>query len=188
MALAMMMAGMFGTAHAYTYEYTGKPFTQTLGSYTTSDFLIVDFTISTLLPADFTGDISNSLTWIRYDKNTGTPFKYGVDTASFSGNEQTSIFIISTDSAGLPTQWSFQGYDYSGIDPYATSFTSSSISLFDEVDAYFLTHVEWGYSSVLGTWRLLDPPGTASVPEPSTIILLGLGLGGLAACRFRSRK
>ena len=65
-----------------------------------------------------------------------------------------------------------------------SSFSYLSFNFGSPVDSFTVT------SSGTGNWWLMDDLSynTASVPEPSTLILLGSGMAGLGLMRFRRRK
>jgi hypothetical protein len=50
-----------------------------------------------------------------------------------------------------------------------------------------LTHVEFGFYNATGWWNL-DNVSVEPVPEPSTIVLLGLGIAALTVCHGKHRK
>ena len=86
-----------GSVGVSTYTYTGNPFTQVSGVYTTSDFLSGSFTTATPLPANLSNaTISPMITTFA--------FSDGVFTWS-PANSYVNTAIFSTDSSGKVTSW-----------------------------------------------------------------------------------
>jgi len=100
LALALLGASGAASAQETTYDYTGNPFTDVAGQYTTSDLVSVSITLAAPL-----GDNLN------LDSDSETPLSFtfsdGVQTIT-PANADYPEFHFSTNSAGVITQWDVQ--------------------------------------------------------------------------------
>jgi hypothetical protein len=111
----------------------------------------------------------NQLNWIGQNVNGSTAIAYGPALAP--GN-----FIITVDFTGIPPAVSY--FDYFGyVGPAVVEGVRMS-----------LVNGTWSYPN----FTLLDlntaPAAPASIPEPSTILLLGSGLVGFVGFRRKFKK
>ena len=171
-------------ADTYTYTYTGKDFTA-LNNYgipqvfTTSDFLTIDFTLS--------APLADSL-----PKNTAiTPASFTVSDGyqMFTNQNATAGFQVGTDASGQITLWDI--YAFTIVDSIEDEDLSeltgpgvfSDHALFNysfsdgEPDGIFDSAI----SPEKGSWTVTDNPAPAVTPEPSSLLLFGTGILGLAA-------
>jgi hypothetical protein len=173
-------------ADTYTYSYTGNDFGALIDLspsasqvFTTSNFITIDFTLSAPL-ADNMTDVATSTT-ITPDSFTASD---GYQTFT-NLNATVSVFDIDTDASGQITYWNIlagtinggtQYYDQSFYIP-GTYFVDQA--LFDATSP--TTFVRAQTIDNQGTWTVTDNSAPAATPEPSSFILLGTGMMGVAA-------
>ncbi|MGO9110925.1 MAG: choice-of-anchor tandem repeat GloVer-containing protein [Thermoguttaceae bacterium] len=102
---------------------------------------------------------------------------FGMTEAGGSSNDGT-IFSINTDGTGFQSLLSFSGSDgaYAGANPYGSLTLSGSI-------LYGMTSSGGGNND-----GVVFSLAIATVPEPSTFVLLSIAAMGLAGCTWRSRR
>jgi hypothetical protein len=96
-----------------------------------------------------------------------------------AANDSDSFFVL---EAGTPVN----NYYY-GVQGYAHGFSDVLVGGFRVSVSDFTAHSEPALSDVTGTFSLTLTPDN-SVPEPSTLLLSGLGALGMAATGRRRRK
>jgi len=173
LALLIVVAAMHG---ATLYTYTGNPFTDVGGTFTTSMRLTGNFTLNSPLADNLSG---------AEIFPTDYTFFNGIDT-DFKDPLVGGTFFVSTDATGAITAWVIQlgGVAFiqscsNGVPPLPTCSPTATTD--DTVTAH-------GFASVRGS------PGTwasAQIPEPSTFCLLlgaGLCLGAVKVSKSYSAK
>ena len=106
-----------------TYRYTGNPFTDVSGPYTTSMFVTAMVTLNSPLPPNFRGEVTPRA-FTLFD---------GVQTIT-QINGFSNEFVFSTDASGFITNWHLDvGNAFGGIDTVNNTVTGS-ISDAGEID------------------------------------------------------
>ena len=193
--LAMLIAAPLSTAQAVptNYTYTGNPYTSVIGSeYTTSMFITTTITLSSALGANLVDFDALSLV------TTFTVFD-GVQT--FTPANLNPLFFaefrFNTDGLGAIERWAviYTPLGFREIatcnDPGLSGLISASLAgcltpwetlLIPARDRASSDFGEQGQTNSPGVWT------SSAVPEPSTSLLVALGLVGLASSRRRARQ
>ena len=160
----------FATPHlaiaSAIYQYTGNPFQDVVGRYTTSDSLSGTITLAAPLASNLSNSVVAPVDWSFSDGlKVFTPSNSTADPFFFSTNSAAQIVSWSVDLSGGAAVGVMGTFDNGPIDQIdqATDFTGQN-------------------SLASNTGR---PRKWTVVPEPSPGALFSLGLSLLAA-RFRS--
>jgi len=152
-----------------TYQYTGHPFTDVSGPYTTSDFVTVMLTLAGPLGANMPLTQVTPAAFTLFD---------GVQTiTNLTANGATSFFFA-TDASGSIIGWTVLASIIDGTGGHQIeSFNTVGIAMFDEGST---THPDGTGESGLnfdapGTWAR-RVPDTGSTLSLMTLTLMALGL------------
>jgi hypothetical protein len=150
------------------YTYTGKPFTQISGPYTTSDFVSGSIDVATALGANYTYNGSLSYTY---------SFTDGVQT--LTGTVATShITALGTDATGAINIWEMAfGGGPTLLDIIEVCNGTSDCNGPPLTNDNVMEFHSRASSPVPGSWA---GPVVTAVPEPATwaMLLLGFGIAG----------
>jgi hypothetical protein len=166
MAAALALA-LTAAAHADTYDYTGAalisvglpPGTAVTGSFTINGVLGDNLTSVAIHPTSFS---------FTDDSARGTLTNSNVD-------HSYETFDISTNAEGEITGWDIS------LNNGTTSLDAADTSGLVGDTAYSV--LGFGWNTTAGTWT--DPTPAAVTPEPSSFVLLGTGILGLAGAARR---
>jgi hypothetical protein len=161
-------------ADTYTYTYTGLDFTNVDGSYTTSDFVSASFTLSAPLTDSFGSGEGSSVAPLSWSFSDG--FQSVNSTESVFG----TTFKVATNASGQIVGWDI----VADIDSsqFIQSFYDGASEDSNFAYDYFAGGGDGSSSGPNGTppgsWS--GPGGSTVTPEPSSLLLLGSGMAGLA--------
>jgi hypothetical protein len=126
-------------------------------------------------------------TYIGVINNSGTPIK-SINLVTLPGAWGFDDDGITTVIPGVPSN-SMDSTGYGGPNAFFTNFINNSTSTTGTVN--FITPIPAGGGQDYFSLELSLPPSgviVGGVPEPTTIALLGVGIGALALYRRRSGK
>jgi ABC-type oligopeptide transport system substrate-binding subunit len=158
------------------------------GAYTVRSFFDLELSLAT---TGFLNEYGNAFNSPRAGQS------WQIDEPGYTGGTiwdnfngpgfNNAIGRLSPDDVAVGLAWDFildPGYRAT-VSFTASNAAPSSASLFylGQFDDAALDDSVYFYSNLL-----IEPNGPSTVPEPSTLILLGSALAGLALCRSRIRK
>jgi hypothetical protein len=146
-----------------TYQYTGNPFTDVSGPYTTSDFVTAMVTLAGPLPPNFIGTV------------TPTAFTLSDGVQTISNHNATHAGVdFATDATGAIAAWSVQVLviGHTGI------FTNSGPPFIDATGDSGGNIFGFGFNiDTPGEWRIHGTvPDAGSTLSLMTLTLMALGL------------
>ncbi|MGD0047202.1 MAG: PEP-CTERM sorting domain-containing protein [Bryobacteraceae bacterium] len=200
--LCLLLPGSLRAGEILTY--TGSPYSTCGGGYTSAcTTYSLDITIDTTLSLaqlenltlGSTGDIP-SADITSYSFTDG----FGVDITPANGYDLT--VELTTNGSGTPTAWVVAAGGFTNqASPTFFGCTESTPGAlpacggFNDVSSDYVSgegYGEFGYATnyggdgTLGTWQISG--SNAAVPEPSSLLLLGIGLLGLVAMARSKRQ
>ena len=159
---------------AAVYQYSGLPFTNVTGVYTTADFVSGTITLANPLAANLSA-ASISASILSYSFSDGHQTLSGVT---------PTVAVVSTDASAIITAWAV------GLGPFGAGGTpicttrgvgAGLCSIFANADFATTAPATPGASSGVS----LSPGAWTLVPEPASGVLLALSLAPFSLVRRR---
>jgi len=174
----------------YTYTYTGNPVSG--DSFYEGGTVTASFTSQNLLSDSGTLkglSLWSEDSWISFRANSGAGPTF--DPMVQGGQADISLAIIN----GVITDWDFYGYfGYMGQLDGAENWYLTSTPDGDDMSHTYLKSInpeslgtDVGEANGPGKWTITNS-SSSPVPEPTTILLLGFGLMGLAWVRGKLQQ
>ena len=177
-AVASLGIGSVPSANALAiYQYSGKPFSNVAGVYTTADFVSGTISLSNPLVANLSG-ASIAASILAYTFSDGHQTLSGVT---------PTVALVSTNTSGNITAWAIGlGPLGAGGTPICTTrgIGAGLCSIVGNSDFATTTPASPGSNSGVS----LNPGTWALVPEPGAGALVAVGLAPLALVRRRRAR
>ena len=184
------LVATFASCNPITLTFSGTGLTGTLAANTFTDapFTFVFTSDTTLLvhPSNFLVDLSTP---------SGTPGTFNINNGQFTGTfmDDQAVFThpASEDDIGI---WHYNCCDWltKGDAAFASFDLASNVSVSTGINSaiinsFFTTSGgALGFTNVnVGSMTFTETVGASAVPEPSTLVLLSLGVAGLLIGRAR---
>lgn len=172
-------------ASIYEYDYRGNHFTNVVAPYTTDYFITIRIISDQPLTGTYYNDVGPNPVLFRYMVSDGIASSPWINAPSFYG----AVMVVGAD--GLPEHWSLgtnQFLDAEIRSEHAESgdriISRDKASTIVSSDPLIVAH---GYvDNDPGVWTVTV--SGEPVPEPSTLVLVGVGLAGTACVIFRKRR
>ena len=181
-AVGFVCAVLLGTGQCWSaaradvvYSYTGNDFTSVSGSYTTSDFVTVNFELAAPL-GDNTGPIS--ITPISFSISDG------VQTVT-NNTAVSSLFDITTDQSGNIQSWAIYVQVSSSLAEIKTCEDPTICYPIVDQGDYYSNDGQYNYGNAapnLNGWTI------TTTPNPEALPLFAAGLGALGLLGWRKKR
>lgn len=191
MVLSFMVAGASANAALMTYEYAGNPFPHYFDGqnyiYTTVPGLTGTLTLDNAITSDSTVNSDGSVT---FGASSIVSMTLTSTLPSLSLSLLDAILYapkFSTDPDGKVISWDlyFRIEQNGGI--VADIYSRPGVEYAEKANADGTWTYVISYGNP-GTWTLVTPTNPTAAPEPTTMLLFGMGLMGLTGLRRKLQR